>query len=278
MMRSRTSRYLPILVVLAVLVGVLRLLRVDARSEPQPVLGLIQRASDRNWTDPDLTQTMRNITAHLQRRFHYIASHAKYDVGSLTEERWQLEFYMRMALMFSPGQKVTVCETGFNMGASALMWLHTLPAATLHTFDFCDRKGGHVMNRYIQRKFPGQVNLHCGNTRNTLPALVEQIPRDACDIIHIDGGHEYADVVSDFNNLRVLANPDRHLLLIDDTNCEIHFCNGPNRVVQLAVERGLMTVGYRYHTKDGLKGFTAGVFVDAGSTANQLPTSQLGAK
>ncbi len=36
---------------------------------------------------------------------------------------WQMEFYYRIARYFNPNRPKVVCETGFNMGVSAALWL-----------------------------------------------------------------------------------------------------------------------------------------------------------
>ena len=51
-------------------------------------------------------------------------------------------------------------------------------------------------------------------------------PLVKCDIISVDGGHDYEDAYVDLQNMWFLANPEFHVLFLDDTNCEGPWCDG----------------------------------------------------
>jgi hypothetical protein len=51
----------------------------------------------------------------------------------------------------------------------------------------------------------------------------------ACDVIVVDGGHDYEVAKADLQSMRAFARSPRHLLIMDDTPCVAYYCDGPNR-------------------------------------------------
>ena len=110
----------------------------------------------------------------------------------------------------------TVCEVGFSAGHSSLAWLTGNTNTHVYSFDANLRKWSFPMAKYIEKTFPGRFNITWGDSKKTIPAFTKEHPGFTCDLIWIDGGHEYPEIKADLRNLRALANRKRHYLLIDD--------------------------------------------------------------
>lgn len=67
------------------------------------------------------------------------------------------------------------------------------------------------------------VNLFAGNTRETLPQYIEDLPK--MEFVYIDGGHSYETVKSDWNYVQKIINKNS-TVVFDDYNLE-----GPRKVV-----------------------------------------------
>ena len=69
---------------------------------------------------------------------------------------------------------------------------------------------------FILKNYEGQVEIICGDSRETLPRLIEQEP-PKYDFIHIDGGHEGDVPMQDIINSVSLSHDDT-FILVDDCN------------------------------------------------------------
>ena len=109
-------------------------------------------------------------------------------VGSIGVDLPQQSFYWRVAA--SPSIR-HVCEVGFNGGHSAALWLSANPRAVLTTFDlFSDQATGFMRPNLelLQRRFPGRITAHQGNSLRTIKERSLVAP---CDLVHVDGRHSY---------------------------------------------------------------------------------------
>jgi hypothetical protein len=68
--------------------------------------------------------------------------------------------------------------------------------------------------------FPhSRLSLHGGDSAVTVPAFVaEHAGSFHCDLLFVDGDHDYASVRADLRNLRPLANMTSHVVVMDDMN------------------------------------------------------------
>lgn len=67
------------------------------------------------------------------------------------------------------------------------------------------------------------INLFAGNTRETLPRYIEDLPK--MGFVYIDGGHSYETVKSDWNYVQKIINKNS-TVVFDDYNLD-----GPRKVV-----------------------------------------------
>lgn len=137
-------------------------------------------------------------------------------------------------------QASVVCETGFNMGHSAINWiLHSAPGARYIGFDagkmfhvYPEQNAGLINDMFrsahsasTTTEAPGRirttsdrVKVYWGDSSKTLPDFVNKHHKRVCDLVHVDGGH-YKDIPeSDLKYMQRIAKPNA-LLIIDDVNC-----------------------------------------------------------
>lgn len=135
---------------------------------------------------------------------------------------------------FSKSYK-TVCETGFNVGHSSLLWLASNPYVNVVSFDIGLHDYVVPAADYIAKSFPGRFKLVIGDSQETLPLQGQSLK---CDLFFIDGGHSRKVAQSDmFWAISYLNkdNPDARIL-VDDLHLP-----GVRKVWDMAMGNGLLT-------------------------------------
>jgi hypothetical protein len=94
----------------------------------------------------------------------------------------------------------TICETGFNAGHSAYVWLITNPNVTVISFDLGNNNYSRHLAKILQRQFQNRLIITWGDSVITLPAFRREHPGVTCDVIFMDGGRAYDVVNSDLLN------------------------------------------------------------------------------
>jgi hypothetical protein len=143
--------------------------------------------------------------------------------GSIAVDLTQQAFYWRVAT--SPAVR-HICEVGFNAGHSTALWLSANPTATIDTFDLFNAQLTGFMTPnllLLQRRFPGRLTAHVGDSLRTIPAANLSGP---CDLVHVDGRHSYGNTRQDTINFMRKSHPST-LYLFDD-QCNPQNCSGPN--------------------------------------------------
>lgn len=111
-----------------------------------------------------------------------------------------------------------VCETGFNGGHSALLWIALKSSAKVVSFDICSDVRCRVGIQYIKKHYPSaDVTIIEGDSRKTVPTFALRHPTFECDLIVVDGGHIGNVPFEDLKNLARLAKRTT-TVLIDDVN------------------------------------------------------------
>jgi hypothetical protein len=83
-----------------------------------------------------------------------------------------------------------MAEIGFNGGHSAATLLTTFPHAFLYEFDMCAHPYSNESISWIKQRFPGRVEIICGDSTKTLPQFIaNQNGKVMLDFVHVDGGH-----------------------------------------------------------------------------------------
>ncbi len=197
----------------------------------------------------------------------------------------QTRYYCRLAgLPFVH----TICEIGYNMGHSAMMWL-ACSARHVRLISFDLRPDLQHMNETsaeVARRHPGRFDLIYGNSLESVPQFHREQHAHNCSILHVDvsaraghlasasllcarilfaahdsmmqGGHSYAVSSGDLANMRVLADPNMHILLMDDTPCNAFWC--VNLAWNEAVQRGDVAEADRISINSE-RGFSVGRYI-----------------
>jgi predicted O-methyltransferase YrrM len=113
----------------------------------------------------------------------------------------------------------TICEIGFNAGHSAIAYLSANPKARIISFDL----GHHLYSwkalEVLQQTYPdATIQLVIGDSARSVPDFIKLHPHIKCDLIFIDGGHTYEQAMTDLKNMKALANPAGHVVIIDDVS------------------------------------------------------------
>ena len=118
----------------------------------------------------------------------------------------------------------TVCETGFNAGHSAALFLAA--GARYVGFDL----GEHIPNygkaafAHLSQRFPaGWLQVEWGNSRLGIPRFFAANPNVVCDVVSIDGDHSCDGVVADVNLLWPHTHALSVILFDDSWDTACHF-------------------------------------------------------
>ena len=66
------------------------------------------------------------------------------------------------------------------------------------------------MGKDLDKLFPGHFKLTIGDSTKTVPVWIEEGVK--CDIVSVDGGHEYPTVIQDLHNM-VKAAAKEHIIV-----------------------------------------------------------------
>lgn len=107
-------------------------------------------------------------------------------LGSIRSDPAALQYYAEAASNVS-----TICEVGFNWGASALVWLHANPSARVYSFDLAERAYTNATLAWLNQQYGGRLVLLRGDSAQTIPAFTVASRRKqlSCDLILVDGDH-----------------------------------------------------------------------------------------
>lgn len=123
----------------------------------------------------------------------------------------------------------TICETGFNGGHSSLRWLlHSKPDAKVYSFDIGVHTYSKPAQTWLSSLFPGRHTITWGDSTQTIPAFKAANPNVKCNLIFVDGGHDYQVATADLINFFGMADPSYNVVMMDDVYCYSPFCQGPN--------------------------------------------------
>jgi predicted O-methyltransferase YrrM len=113
----------------------------------------------------------------------------------------------------------TLCEIGFNAGHSAIAYLSANPKARIISFDIGHHSYSWKALQVLQHYYPdASIQLVIGDSARSVPDFIKLNPHVKCDLIFIDGGHTYEQAMADLTNMKALANPQGHVVIIDDVS------------------------------------------------------------
>jgi len=149
------------------------------------------------------------------------------------------------------------CETGFNAGHSALVWLSESDAQ-VYEFDLGSHAYGASAESFLQEQFPNRLNVTWGDSTETIPEFSRAHPDIKCDVVVVDGGHSNVVAKADLMNFAKMAAPG-HLLVIDDTPCDGGACPGPREEWKALLDEGCVST-HKEVSMSTTRGYTYGIY------------------
>lgn len=202
-----------------------------------------------NWKDLVLSTKL----ATYYRRVYAVNDAIANGLGNVNwtlEEGGSLGYHKKtilLSLLADDKRVKTICEIGFNSGHSAVNFLTSNPSATLISFDlFHYPYTPFAVNHISDVLFPDRsLFLVPGNTTESIPEFVSALSvtntisygspsrnftlksetkttasYPLCNLIFIDGGHTREVTRSDLLNMKLLADPEYHIVIVDDYDME----------------------------------------------------------
>jgi predicted O-methyltransferase YrrM len=155
----------------------------------------------------------------------------------------------------------TICETGFNGGHGTLRWLlHSNPHAHVYTFDLGEHEYSKPAAEFLEETFSGRLTAIWGDSTETLPAFHRRHSGIKCNLMFVDGGHDYTVAVGDLKNFMAMADPEYHVILIDDVHCKRNWCKGPQDAWDEMVNSRQITQAMSYTYEHDSRGLAYGTF------------------
>ena len=132
----------------------------------------------------------------------------------------EVQLRRMMQLVRAPNVS-TYCEVGMNGGHSAVAMLLANPQLKGHFFDLMRWNYSQPVARLLRSSFGERFSLREGYSYDTVPPWLDWARRNRtrCDVMLIDGGHNYATAYSDLQLFRHVAAPGARVV-VDDINTE----------------------------------------------------------
>jgi hypothetical protein len=116
------------------------------------------------------------------------------------------------------GSHATLCETGFNIGHSAVTFLSALPSPGRYIgFELGGPYTRMAVSLINGSLFPGQLEVVLGDSLRTVPRYLSDHPKQRCDVLSIDGDHSIRGVLGDWKAFKE-ALTNTHVVLFDDVS------------------------------------------------------------
>jgi hypothetical protein len=192
------------------------------------------------------------LEAHLKAKFgslEGVEGHTE-DVGPLENQTDRYDQWAKSGI-------ISICETGFNAGHSALRFL-SQNAAQVYSFDIGSAYYANESANFLKSKYPNRLMVTWGDSTKTLPKFREEYPDVGCDLMVVDGGHSNEIAKSDLLNFALMAKPNA-IIAIDDTPCGSSMCEGIGKAWDELVQHGCIKTTEAI-TLTGTRGFTYGKY------------------
>lgn len=141
--------------------------------------------------------------------------------------------WKRQVLRAASGAGYRALEIGFNAGHSAVIMLDANPLLHLTSLDVGSHSYTESCVNVVNRHFSERFSFLSGRSKTQLAKIDEETARQF-DIIHIDGGHDEATVIDDFEWVMRKASAGC-CIIIDDAYVE-----QINRLIGEAIQAGQM--------------------------------------
>jgi len=132
----------------------------------------------------------------------------------------------RTVSLRATGQHVLVCEVGFNCGHSSVAFLEADRRVHVLNFDLPTAPWSVAGRNFMRARYGSRFRVIDGPSSTTIPRFMRKHPEAAkCDLIVVDGGHAYSQVVADLVHMMHLAHCNAFVLLddvCDPLKCHAH--------------------------------------------------------
>ena len=174
----------------------------DWNASPYAELDMLQRVAEAHWPEGSKDRNGR---------IDPIFGSAKHNPVAVRE-------YMRLASDPAIG---TICEVGYNWGATSLMWLEANQRARVFTFDLAERLYTNATLGYLNAKYDNRLTLVRGDSNQTIPAFTADRRGRAfsCDLVFVDGDHSIEGEFLNLKNFRELTPCAGSVYIMDDCDC-----------------------------------------------------------
>ena len=169
------------------------------------------------------------------------------------------ERYHPLFSYFSADFVKTICETGFNVGHSTLLWLLLKPDVKVISFDINQYKCTETMAKQLKERFGDRLHLVFGDSTHTLPHFKANHPDVVCDVTIVDGGHTRKVAEADLLNFYNMTGRLNYVFM--DNYPDENFGRALAYGWEGVKRRGLVHELFRCAYSDAAQGFTFGRYV-----------------
>ena len=172
----------------------------------------------------------------------------------------QVDFYQTAITDFIQSTSmyhVHVCEIGLNCGHSTITFLKSHPGVSVLNFDLPTQHYSGSVREFMKTKYSGRVSIVDGDSLVEVPRYFKKHPKETCDILVIDGRHNFRNALQDALNLMRHAS-NTSIIIMDDVcnikNCTSHYPDGSNHPYVIGPTQAwnkLLSSGYVTKLKAG---------------------------
>jgi hypothetical protein len=186
-------------------------------------------AAAADWWRESSLDNARSLALYMDResRRYFV-----YREGTVVSSEKALAMYFEIAR--GPNVK-TLCETGFNAGHSAAIWMNANPEARMFSFDLGQFDYTMGNGEIMVSMFGDRFELILGDSKYALPEFSRRYPDVKCDVVSVDGDHSTEGAYADLKHFRDMASC-RNWVLMDDVGW-----NSTNTAWQKAKDDGIIT-------------------------------------
>jgi hypothetical protein len=214
---------------------------------PQPLLPLV-----------NITQAWQELTVVME-PFTLVEGH-------VTRDSAQARDYAALA---NQVEVQTICETGFNAGHSALLFLLSNPTAHVYSFDLGKYPVTLPAAKHLTEKFSGRFTFIQGDSQHTVADFRRKNPTVRCDLSFVGGGHVAPWVRKDLLNFWHMARGPRSVIIMNDAPCNISWCAAPTEAWQSMTKIGAIRETNSVKI-DSVHGYSVGIFAMRPSADTEL--------
>ena len=157
-----------------------------------------------------LTQAGRGLSRWWEERGQAsFKKHGQWGIWDAVYKEMKVQFYYEWLCKYMARRPIrTICELGFMSGHSALLFLETVKAAKVVSFDLGDCSWTRPQGELLRAAYGAErFELELGLSNNTVPLYARRHPRLQCDVVMVDGSKFTEPRWQDLLTFRKLGGP-----------------------------------------------------------------------